>query len=162
MIYGIEQKNLKTATGIKMVCPKCRKAGLKHAKVKNKNVKIDYCTNCKGMWFEKGEFEEAFTSAIKDLDVRDKSEKAPMLCPACFEQMYRFDYPQTLVTIDMCVKCKGLWLEAGEAKEIDAIRKRLAVTGQAEEYCEPTGVKGALIRMIESAIFSLTNWEDEY
>ena len=141
-----------------MNCPECKTITLKNAKVKGKDVRIDYCTKCKGMWFEMSELELSLQAPIKGLNIPGESEPSNMLCPACFKQMYAFNYPSTLVSIDMCDKCHGVWLDAGQAKEIDIIRKRLYFTGKAIENDSPSGIKGALIRMIDKSISKLLEY----
>ena len=136
-----------------MYCPKCKTLKLKQATVKDSGgVKIDYCSQCKGFWLDKGEFEKVSQSAIKELSLPPEAERISRLCPLCQEFMYSFDYPQTLVTIEMCKTCKGLWIDAGELKEIEMVRNNLKKTKQFKEYDDVWGVKGTLINFIENAI----------
>ena len=104
------------------------------------------------------ELEQSLDAPIKELSIPVASEPSNMLCPACFKQMYAFDYPQTLVSIDMCDKCQGAWLDSDKANEINIIRKRLYFTGKAKEYDAPSGVKGTLIRMIDKTISNLLEY----
>ena len=69
--------------------------------------------------------------------------------------MVVFDYPQTFVKVDICKQCEGLWLDAGELKEIEAVRSNLQKTGTIEQYDEVGGLKGWLIEFIDDAIDSL-------
>ena len=55
----------------------------------------------------------------------------------------------------MCKKCKGLWLDAGELKEIQTVRKSLQESGKAKEHADVTGIKGKLLGLIDSAIDNL-------
>ena len=71
--------------------------------------------------------------------------------------MFSFDYPQTLVKVDMCKQCNGLWLDPGELKEIDAVRRSLHKTGMIQKYDKVRGVKGWLIDFIDDAIDTLTD-----
>ena len=73
--------------------------------------------------------------------------------------MTAFLYPQTLVTVDMCSTCGGIWLDGREFAEIKAVRKNLRRRSKLEEYAPVPGVKGVLIRFIESAIDHLKFWE---
>lgn len=140
-----------------MNCPKCKNK-LKHGKANENAAEIDYCARCKGIWFDKGELEQIVSAAIKDIGVTSQAQKNNILCPKCYRPLYKFTYPQTLVQIDMCKKCKGLWLDAGELKEIEVVRQSLSKSGQALEYADPTGVKGALIRFIDIALERLQEW----
>ena len=139
-----------------MNCPKCKTINLKKAKPKNSEITIDYCSKCKGIWFDEKELKRIASEAIKDLSVPSNSTKSQRLCPKCNKYLYEFNYPQTLVTIDMCKNCKGLWLDAGELKEIQTIRKSLQKSGKAKEQADVTGVKGKLLNLIDSAIENLS------
>ena len=95
-------------------------------------------------------------TAIKELEIPGTARKdVERLCPKCEKALYEFDYPQTYVTIDMCKKCGGLWLDAGEFKEIRAVRNSLQMSGELKEHADVPGVRGALIRLVDSAIGSL-------
>lgn len=136
-----------------MYCTKCKTAPLKEAKVKEGGgVAIDYCTQCKGFWLDKGELEKVSRSAIKELSVSAEAMKVSRICPGCQEFMYSFYYPQTFVTVDMCKSCGGLWIDAGELKEIEAVRNALKKNNRLKEYDDIRGVKGAMINFIDQAI----------
>lgn len=135
-----------------MFCPRCKSVSLKQGKVKNKTTCIDYCPQCKGIWFDARELEEVSVLAAKELLIQDDAKKEGRLCPKCQQLLFAFDYPQTLVTVDMCRRCKGLWLDAGELKEIEAIRRSLQKKNDLEEYAEIPGIKGKLIRLIDDYI----------
>jgi len=149
-----------------MICPKCQAAKLLERKVKGKDSTVGYCLNCKGVWFDQHELEEVMPAAIKELQVPGNAlKKKKRLCPKCEKALYEFDYPQTYVTIDMCKKCRGLWLDAGEFKEIRTVRDSLEQSGELKEYADVPGVRGALIRLVELAMGGLKDsikvfWED--
>jgi Zn-finger nucleic acid-binding protein len=139
-----------------MICPKCQVAKLIKRRAKGKNFSVEYCLKCKGVWFDRDEFDEVMPEAIKELGVpRGAQKDAECLCPKCNKVLYAFDYPQTYVTIDMCKRCGGLWFDRGEFKEIRAVRRSLEKWGEMQEYAEVTGIKGTLIDFIDSAIGSL-------
>jgi len=141
---------------IKMICPKCKVAKLRKRRVKGKAFTVEYCLKCKGVWFDQGELDEVMPEAIKELEVpRGAQKDVEYLCPKCNKALYAFDYPQTYVTINMCKRCGGLWFDRGEFKEIREVRRSLEKWGEMQEYAEVTGVKGALIEFIDSAIKSL-------
>ena len=141
-----------------MHCPKCKTHKLKHGKVQQKDVAIDYCSKCKGIWFDHGEIEEMIPAAIKNLTIGDQCQNPSGVCPKCRELLHKFQYPQTLVNIDMCDKCRGIWIDAGELKEIQAVRARLAKSGMANEYADPTGIKGALLEYVERRLAEIFNY----
>ena len=139
-----------------MLCPKCRNMGLKEARVTSSSVKVDCCPECKGVWFDAGELNAVLSVASKELKVPPSAKKSVVhSCPQCHSALYRFQYPQTYVKIEMCKKCGGLWLDAGEFNEIKAVREALEKSGELEEYAQPTGAKGALLNFIDTAIEAL-------
>ena len=142
-----------------MRCPKCRESDLREARVKSTGVKVDSCPQCKGVWFDAAELEAVLSIAAKELMVPPTALKSAVLhCPRCSSALYRFPYPQTKVKIEVCKDCGGLWLDAGEFDEIKAERQVLQKRGKLEEYAEPPGVKGALLRFIDTAIEALSFW----
>jgi Zn-finger nucleic acid-binding protein len=136
-----------------MQCPKCPNSDLKEATVKSSGVRVDCCPLCRGVWFDAGELEAVLRVAAKELRVPPSAQKSVVhSCPRCHSSLYRFQYPQTYVKIEMCKRCGGLWLDAGEFNEIKAVRRALEKSGELEEYAQPTGVKGGLLRFIDTAI----------
>ena len=142
---------------IRMNCPKCQQvAKLTKRRAKGKDFTVEYCLKCKGVWFDRDELNEVMPEAIKNLKVpRDAQQDFACLCPKCNTALYSFYYPQTYVTIDMRYKCGGIWFDRSEFKEIREVRRSLEKWGEMQEYTDATGVKGALIDFIDSAIGSL-------
>ena len=77
-----------------MICPAC-----KHAMVivEHENIELDYCTACKGVWFDSGELEllleaaeledyQVFLDRIIDSPEASSSEKKRK-CPICNKKM---------------------------------------------------------------------------
>ena len=134
-----------------MKCPRCKNK-LKQGTVKKKAVEINYCSQCKGFFLDRGEIEKVSEAAIRDLSIPPEASSSRTLCPVCEEWMVVFDYPQTFVKVDICKECKGLWLDAGELKEIEVVRSNLQKTGTIKQYDEVRGFKGWLIEFIDDAI----------
>lgn len=156
MVSQVGEGQPEAGRGILMNCPKCHVAKLTRRRAKGKDFAVEYCLRCKGVWFDPDELEEVMPEAIKELEVPGEAQKnIECLCPKCNNALYAFDYPQTYVTIDMCRKCGGLWLDRGEFKEIRDVRRSLERWGEMQEYADVTGVKGALIDFISSAMKSL-------
>jgi Zn-finger nucleic acid-binding protein len=103
-----------------MHCPKCVNISLKVAKVSKRNIQLDRCPSCKGLWFDKGELTGILGQrADKDFNIPKYAaytQKAK--CPRCAEAMYEFCYPNTLILVDACIKCSGIWLDDLEWKQI--------------------------------------------
>jgi len=140
-----------------MQCPKCPNQVLREKRVRNSTVTVDCCGACKGVWFDGGELEAVMSVAAKKLRVPPSAQQSAIqYCPRCPSPLFRFQYPQTYVKIEMCKQCGGLWLDAGEFHEIKAVRRSLEKDGTLEEEAQPGGVKGSLLNFIETAIEALT------
>jgi Zn-finger nucleic acid-binding protein len=121
-------------------------------------VKVDLCPSCNGAWFDAGELESATSVAVKHVAPPSDAKPSGRLCARCGEPMVSFTYPQTLVTVDMCRKCRGLWLDGGELREIVTVREALRKSGQLQQEMAPGGIKGSLIHLIDESIDDLKFW----
>ena len=140
-----------------MHCPKCKSISLNRGKTKRGSYQIEYCPKCKGIWFDKEDFSQLTDIAIKELKITRKAYKLTIICPKCDKPLYAFYYPQTFVTIDMCKKCEGFWLDAGEFREIETVRRSLKKKLKMKEYPDPEGVKGILISFVDRSIADLSS-----
>ena len=139
-------------------CPACGKAQLTEKTVTKAGAKVDLCSTCYGTWFDGCELESVSSVAVKHLAPPPTAEASERLCPRCEKPMSCFNYPQTLVTVDMCRKCRGIWLDGSELREIVTVREGLKKSGAPLDAGEPGGVKGALIHLIDQAIDELKFW----
>ncbi len=142
-----------------MHCPKCVDSDLTRRVVRNTKVTVDFCANCKGLWFDANELNQVLPVASKDLKPPNDAKPTPMTCPRCRVPLVVFYYPQTYVKIDMCSQCHGLWLEPGELKEITVVRQHLKKKGELQTHAPVVGFKGDLLRWINSAIDSLSSFD---
>lgn len=92
-------------------------------------VDFDYCTSCKGIWFDKDEL-SAMAELATDVPKLDEARKGATPtshpCPHCdrtLEEM-RFVAAEDL-RIDRCPSCQGIWLDKGELKRVEKIAARL-------------------------------------
>jgi Zn-finger nucleic acid-binding protein len=138
-----------------MQCPRCNDSQLSETRVKGKDVRIDACPACKGLWFDGEELERVLPAAANELTAPADAAESAKNCPRCSVPLARFQYPQTLVTVDLCRECGGLWLDPGEFQEIRAVREKLKEAGELEERAPVGGTKGTLLRFINEAISSL-------
>jgi Zn-finger nucleic acid-binding protein len=94
--------------------------------VERRNIELDHCVNCKGLWFDAGEL--ALLSEALDLEVEmpdiaslpkvDVSEK-PRKCPRCRKAMDKiYIGGERGVLIDRCVNSDGLWFDWGELGQV--------------------------------------------
>ena len=104
------------------------------------DVMVDWCVFCDGLWFERDELRLAKDKRVKDarwldVELKDKSldwfkfdlwkdklkfkaAKDIKLCPACKTPLYKVNYGDSDIKIDVCGICKGIWLDRGEFKKI--------------------------------------------
>lgn len=102
-----------------MICPECKETSLKTV-VQYGGVELDRCPDCQGLWFDGGELEEILgTSATADMsELPAEAQTAARICPRCGTELYKFQYPSTRVTVDMCAECNGMWLDRGELMQL--------------------------------------------
>ena len=110
-----------------MNCPRC-KITLNTTKIRDKNytIEVNQCSECSGIWFDKGELlrldkviEPTFFE-IRKIPNKKKQLEA-LICPSCnnLQLMEKAEHPRdTKVIIDYCPICKGIWLDKGELKAI--------------------------------------------
>ena len=103
-----------------MNCPKCKDQKLK--KVVEKEIELDFCEQCHGIWFDRKELEKMMDKAV-ELSFDDIKSDKTMIdldlqkadCPICDVPLEKI--PKRNVdhlTIDQCYRCKGIWLDGGE------------------------------------------------
>jgi len=107
-----------------MQCPKCENTSLKGGKIASRNLHLDACPECKGMWFDAGELAQWLGErAEKDFQIPTFAATVPgSECPRCSVDLYEFCYPGTLTLVDACKQCEGIWLDSKEWKAIGHAR----------------------------------------
>ncbi len=108
-----------------MICPNCKKPVIV---VEHNKIELDYCTNCKGVWFDSGELDLFFASAkldSTDLIMKNiltlpevKSAHRRLSCPICGHGMRVTAIGQPAINIDVCRKGDGMWFDGGEVHEL--------------------------------------------
>lgn len=124
-----------------MECPNCKHT-LK--KIKHNGIELDECISCGGIWFRKGIFRDVKDREDKliqwlDVDLFSDVKKfaggnSSMICPMDKELLYEITYGSSSIKVDVCVKCKGLWLDKDEFESIVAYLKRRIFTITAGDY----------------------------
>ncbi|MGA2671320.1 MAG: zf-TFIIB domain-containing protein [Dehalococcoidia bacterium] len=109
-----------------MICPVCRHAMIV---VEYRNIELDYCHSCKGVWFDSGELElllksqgleepKAFFEGIFNSQEAASSEKKRK-CPICGRRMEKTAIGgQPEILIDVCRDNHGLWFDRGEVAQL--------------------------------------------
>jgi len=109
-----------------MICPVCRSAMIV---VEYHEIELDYCTACKGVWFDSGELElllesygleetNLFFSNIISSPEASSSEKKRK-CPICGRKMKKTTIgEEPKILIDVCPEEHGLWFDGGEVIQL--------------------------------------------
>jgi len=109
-----------------MICPVDKKDMIV---VEHKNIELDHCLYCNGVWFDSNELElllrcvgldtpELLLSHILDQPESESKEKQRR-CPICRRKMKKTsvgDKPK--IVIDACVRRDGLWFDGGEVAQL--------------------------------------------
>jgi Zn-finger nucleic acid-binding protein len=135
-----------------MRCPRCRQSSLKEEFVKEKDLTLDRCPKCQGVWFDRGELSRLLAEAAGELEIPRNAVRLQSKCPRCDKPLYAFHYPRTRVTVEMCKRCTGFWLDQGEFSQIRKARESLPQESQSDGQTDANSVKGALIRFIDWAL----------
>ena len=109
-----------------MHCPMCHEA-MKAKKIGD--VEIDECLQCRGIWFDKGELAEAKDQVDPDLrwldfgiwqrEARFHINDGPLKCPRCRKNAMReINFQGPDVDFKFCPWCEGVWLDAGDFRNI--------------------------------------------
>ncbi len=108
-----------------MICPNCK------AEMVEKDfggVKVDICENgCHGIWFDNFEIEKLDEHSegkgeelkkILEQSTKPVPRQRKLECPYCNIKMAEHRYRMGQIYIDECYGCGGIFLDAGELKEI--------------------------------------------
>lgn len=105
-----------------MKCPYCKSTMIV---LELKQVEIDYCSQCGGIWLDTGEMELLLESPEKrDLLLvsfrQDPlSTEKKLRCPICRKKMQKaLAGLDSAILIDKCHKSHGLWFDKGELQQI--------------------------------------------
>ena len=115
-----------------MICSVCKSDMIV---VEYRDIELDYCTECKGVWFDSGELEllleshgleeaKLFLDNVITSPEAISSEKKRK-CPICGRKMRKTiigEQPQVL--IDVCGNEHGLWFDGGEVTQVLGLLSR--------------------------------------
>ena len=109
-----------------MICPVCKKDMFV---VEYKQIELDYCHTCKGVWFDAGELEllleagglkgakQTLGDVLKLPDAQTMEKKRR--CPICTTNMKKVIIGgEKGVMIDACIRHDGLWFDGGEVADL--------------------------------------------
>jgi Zn-finger nucleic acid-binding protein len=130
--------------GATSLCPRCDR-NMTEFTPEQSPSRLDACLTCKGIWFAGGELSTFLQFGLGEIQSvrqrigdglghfvdRDVNETRMLSCPDCNFCMERDTLgTDSLVMIDVCPTCRGVWLDAGELIA-------------AYEYFQAGGVPGA-------------------
>ncbi|HEX7365023.1 MAG TPA: zf-TFIIB domain-containing protein [Dehalococcoidia bacterium] len=125
-----------------MMCPVCNKATIV---VEYKNIELDYCLNCYGVWFDSDELE--LLLHCLDLDTPDlllssilghadaETHEKLRRCPICRRKMKKTTIGEKpKILIDACIQKDGLWFDGGEVSQlVKELAKKKSVLKEAQQ-----------------------------
>lgn len=108
-----------------MICPFCQE-NLEQTIFYG--VEVGHCLKCLGLWFEEDELtlaKDKKDEGLSWLDIDLWKEKRKLkisrdskICPFCRLPLYKVNYGDSNIKIDLCNLCHGIWLDRGEFKKI--------------------------------------------
>jgi len=97
-------------------CPVCHEPMIA---VEYRNVEIDTCAVCGGVWLDGGELEAITGSAVPPKTQPDPDLGPPDRdCPVCVHKLVKHRHGGTGVVVDRCPHGDGIWLDKGELEQI--------------------------------------------
>lgn len=102
-----------------MICPVCK---VDMIVVEYRQIEIDYCRNCLGIWFDKGELELLLktssqgTSGLPTVDglAKETISHGRRKCPICAKKMREVPLGEPAIHVDVCRQGDGIWFDGGE------------------------------------------------
>ena len=102
-----------------MNCPRCDVA---RDEKKVKDIEIDHCPQCKGLWLDFHELDQLEDHSMDEDASKGMLEysrrESDISCPHCSEVMETFNYRAHNLPIDHCKNQCGYWLDEGEEKKV--------------------------------------------
>jgi Zn-finger nucleic acid-binding protein len=126
-----------------MICPNCQNTNFDEREVGSAKTLV--CSNCFGVWFEKGELQQAEAyvdhdlgwlqvDLWKDVEHIQVEQRDGRKCPVDGKPMAAVSYGPTDVTVDTCPHCQGIWLDQGEFEKIIAALKDHLAEMTSDDY----------------------------
>ena len=106
-----------------MICPVCKQDMIV---VEFRQIEIDYCRICSGIWFDKGELELLLkntnmgNSGLSTLDglAKETRSHGQRKCPICVKKMQEVPLGESAIHIDVCRRGDGIWFDGGELQQL--------------------------------------------
>ena len=115
------------------ICPRCTKVLVEKTVAE---ITVEGCPECGGAWFDKGELDDVAKRDPSALGVIDDAfapsgrertgAMRDLRCPVCLARLDTFEFKHFPgITLDGCGKCRGIWAEDGELRQIAERIKKL-------------------------------------
>jgi Zn-finger nucleic acid-binding protein len=106
-----------------MICPICQQDMIV---VEYRQIEIDYCRSCSGIWFDKGELELLLkTTSLGDTGLptleglaKENRSHGERKCPICRKKMQETPLGKPAIHIDVCRRGDGIWFDGGELQQM--------------------------------------------
>jgi len=106
-----------------MICPVCKQDMIV---VEYRQIEIDYCFKCSGIWFDEGELELLLkTTSLGDTGLpaleglaKEKRSHGERKCPVCRKKMKEVPLGEPAIHIDICHQGDGIWFDGGELQQL--------------------------------------------
>jgi len=102
-----------------MQCPKCKGSDLASTTVRD--VTVDRCPACAGIWFDERELPHILRLGATDLRplkggrADERRDEKTGDCPRDRSRMTRVHSASNPdIVVDTCLECRGIWLDGGE------------------------------------------------
>ncbi|MBI5687764.1 MAG: zf-TFIIB domain-containing protein [Verrucomicrobia bacterium] len=113
------------------ICPKCDAQLLN---LRFKEVEVDFCERCRGLWLDAGELEALMRQtggsaddplmAFQNQPGATPSRERKHLCPRCDQTLREVAVPRPgagPLHLDRCPRGHGLWFDASELRQLLAL-----------------------------------------
>jgi uncharacterized protein len=106
-----------------MICPVCK---MDMIVIEFRQIEIDYCRNCSGIWFDRGELELLLkttgtgSAGLPTLEGAAKETRShgKRKCPICAQKMNEVSVGHPAMHVDLCARGDGIWFDGGELQEL--------------------------------------------
>lgn len=116
--------------------PPCAACGAKTQLIFIRDVELDACTACQGLWFDEGELEKVSGGRPRFSPLSGSSGRD---CPRCAFRM-RSGLIQRNLHVENCRPCEGYFLDAGELERLVQQELEVIVPGNRAPAPEPAVV----------------------
>ncbi len=106
-----------------MICPVCKQDMIV---VEYRQIEIDYCLRCSGIWFDEGELELLLKTTgpaetglpAPDGLAGDTKSHPERKCPICRKKMREVPLGEPAIHVDICRQGDGIWFDGGELQQL--------------------------------------------